>query len=215
MPHAFIIEPMRWLPLLIVLASLRADARPARLDDDYYKPAPVCRQANWQKFARCQFKNMKLAVIHDLPAAKLVGYESNYARGSQRLELYLLSSGSWVKSSFYAETNQNSELLGFQSVTGEAYRLDVGFAQSTWVTLDEVGTRPAILRRSYTYVCSIAKACRTVQTSCDVPVHGKAVASFRGVPKWDGNELRVSGVAQNTNRYCPAPPNLVAPDEVQ
>jgi hypothetical protein len=205
---------MRWLPLLIVLASLRADARPARLDDDYYKPEPVCRGATWQKFARCQFKKMKFELVHDLPAAKLVSYDVTYARGSKRLELFLLAGGTWVKSSFYAETNASSELLSFQAVTGEAYRLDVGFASSTWVTLDEVSTRPALLRRSYTYVCSAAKACRTVQTSCDVLVHGKAVASFRGVPQWNGNELRVSGIAQNTNRYCAPPPNLLAPDEV-
>jgi hypothetical protein len=204
---------MRWLPVLIVLVSLRADARPARLDDDYYKPQPTCpRVANWTKYARCQFKTLKLELLHDLPAAKLVSYETNYARGSRRLELYLLSRGVWIKTGFYGETNASSELLGFQRMSGDAYRIDIGFASASWVSLDEVSTRPAMLRRAFTYVCTAA-SCRTVQTSCDVLVHGKAVASFRGVPKWDGNELRVSGVAQNTNRYCMPAPNLVPPEE--
>jgi hypothetical protein len=206
---------MRWLPVLIVLASMRADARPARLEDDYYKPEPTCpRGASWQKFARCQFKKLKFELVQDLPAAKLVSYELTYVKGSKRLELYLLSGGAWIKSGFYAEANASSELLAFQPVSGDAYRIDVGFASATWVSLDEVSSRPAILRRSYTYVCNLANACRTVQTSCDVLVHGKAVASFRGVPKWDGHDLRLGGVAQNTNRYCPSPPSLVPPEEL-
>jgi hypothetical protein len=156
---------------------------------------------------------MKFELVEDLPAAKLVAYEASYARGSKRIELYLLTSGGWIKSGFYAEMNASSELLRFQPVTSDAYQIDVGFASPTWVTLDEVSTRPAMLRRAYTYVCT-ANDCHTVQTSCDVLVHGKAVASFRGVAKWNGSELRLSGIAQNTNRYCGAPANLSAPDEV-
>jgi hypothetical protein len=206
---------MRWLPLLIVLASLRADARPARLDHDFYKPEPPCpRIASWTKFARCKLKNTKFELVHDLPAAKLVSYEINYARGTRRLELYLLANGAWLKSSFYAEVIlANSELLGFQALTGNAYRIDVGYATSTSVTLDQVTTRPALLRRQYTYVCNATSNCRTVQTACDVLVHGKAVASFRFEPSWNGSELKLTGIAQNTNRYCPAPPGLQPPEE--
>jgi hypothetical protein len=207
---------MRWLPLLIVLGSLRADAHPARFEDDYYKPQPVCPPAaSWSKFAACAFKKTKIEILQDLPAAKLIAYEPGYAKGSKRLELYLLAGKAWVKSGFYSETNASTELLAFAPLGGDAYRIDVGFASATWVSLDEVGSRPAILRRSYTYACTATNGCRTVQTSCDVLVHGKAVATFRGVPKWDGRELRVRGIAQNTNRYCAAPPNLVPPDEVQ
>jgi hypothetical protein len=204
---------VRWLPLLIVLASLRADAHPVRFDDDYYKPPPACpRQANWDKFARCQLKKTKFQVLHDLPAAKLIGYDLDQTRGSKRLELYVLSGGTWIKSGFYADTNPSSELLDFAAVTGNAYRIELGYASSTWVTLDEVSSKPAMLRRTYTYVCTAT--CRSVQTSCDVLVHGKAVASFRGVATWNGSELKLSGVAQNTNRYCGAPANLLPPDEV-
>jgi hypothetical protein len=207
---------MRWLLPLIVLASFRADAHPARFDDDYYKPPPVCKpSASWPKYARCQFKKLKVDLLQDLPTVKLVTYELDYARGSKRLELYFLVGKSWTKSSLYAETNASNELIGFQALGGDAYRIDLGFAQQTWVTLDEVGSRPAILRRSYAYVCTPTSGCRAVQLSCDVLVHGKALASFRGVAKWDGRELRVKGATQNTNRYCAAPPNLVPPDEAQ
>lgn len=203
---------MRWLPLLIVLACPRAEARPARLGE-YYQPPPGCGATpSWPKFARCQFAKTKFELVHDLPTAKLVSSDS-YARGNKQLALYLLVNGKWTKSGFYAETNATNELLGFQALGKNAFRIDLGFASSTWVTLDEVSARPAILRRLLVYVCS-PNGCRTVQTSCDVLVHGKAVASFRGVAKWDGRELRVAGVAQNTNRYCAVPQNLVPPDEV-
>jgi len=204
---------MRVLAALIVFASLRADAHPVRDFDDYYKPPPTCpRTGSWAKLARCQFKEVnELRVLQDLPAAKLVSYvPKGYAAGTKRLELYVLSKGSWTKTGFYAETNPQSELLGFESVNAETYRLDMGYAAATWVTLDEVNTRPALLRRRFTYYCSVTNGCRSVLSSCDVLVHGKAVAMFKGTVKWTrGNDFEIRGDASATNRYCTKPPNLI------
>lgn len=208
---------MRWLATLSVLATVMAfelaHARPARFDDDTeYKRTAACpRTAVWNKFARCQLKTVKYEVVHDLPAAKLIRYDLSYARGSKRLELYILANQAWSKSSLYAETNASTELLGFASVSSGAYRVDIGVAQQTWVSLDMFGSRPGMIRRTFTHVCTPSNGCRSVQTSCDLLVRGKALATFRGEAKWDGSTLRVSGVAQNTNRYCAAPPNLIEP----
>jgi hypothetical protein len=207
---------MRWLPLLVVLASLRADARPVRRDldfDDEYRPPPKCAAtSSWSKFARCQLKTVKFELLHDLPTAKLVAYELSPARASKRLELYVLSANAWIKSSFYSETNATSELLAFQTLAPDTYRLDVGHASSTWVTLDEVSQRPAQLRRQFTYVCSATIGCRQALTSCEVLVYGKAVASFRAEPIWDGRTLKLRGDVRNTNRYCAAPRGMLVED---
>lgn len=209
---------MRWLATLTVLATAmageRADARPARFDDDDYKRTACPRSASWDKVARCQLKGLKYELVHDLPAAKLVRYDVAYARDSKRLELYILADQAWIKSSLYVDTSPSNELLGFAATKDGAYRLDVGIAQQTWVSLDTFGSRPGMIRRTFTHVCTATHGCRSVQTSCDLLVRGKAIATFRGVAHWDGTTLRVSGVAQNTNRYCAAPPNLIEPEAV-
>jgi hypothetical protein len=211
---------MRWLAILTVLAtatataSKPADARPARFDDDDYRRTACPRSASWDKVARCQLKGVKYELVHDLAAAKLVSYELAYARGSKRLELYILADQAWIKSALYIETNPSNELLGFAPTSGGAYRIDIGIAQQTWVSLDTFGSRPGMIRRTFTHVCTATHGCRSVQTSCDLLVRGRAIATFRGVAKWDGSTLRVSGVAQNTNRYCAAPPNLIEPEAV-
>ncbi|HEY5946870.1 MAG TPA: hypothetical protein VIV40_15310, partial [Kofleriaceae bacterium] len=107
---------MRWLVLMIVVASLPAHAHPVRIDRDFYKPEPACpRTASWAKLARCQFKTLKIELLQDLPTAKLVAYQApGYERGTKHLELYLLANGAWVKSGFYADTNAQSELLAFK-----------------------------------------------------------------------------------------------------
>lgn len=210
------IGPMRWLPLVIVLASLHADAKPRRVDrDDGYKPVHVCRrEASWKKFAACQLRGARFEMLQDLPEVKLLAVAlPGHSRRGNRLELYVLSAGAWAKLAFYAETNATSELLGFHELTNDAYRLDVGSANHTWVSLDQLSSRPAILKRQLTYVCSLGGGCRSVVTGCEVIVHGKAVALFRGEAQWDGNGLKVRGDARNTNRYCVKPPHMIDTSE--
>jgi hypothetical protein len=207
---------MRWFAILVVLASLRADARPRRIDRaDDYRPPPVCRgEARWKKFAACQLRNATFEVIRDLPKAKLVAVElPAHSRGGKRLELYVLGTRGWLKgSSFYAETT-TSELLAFHELANDTFRLDVGSAHHTWVSLDQTSSRPAVLKRQVTFLCSSDGVCRSVVTGCEVIVHGKAVALFRGVPQWEGASLTIRGDARSTNRYCPKPPALIDTSE--
>lgn len=200
----------------VLAGALRADAKPARprhdFDlDDRYKPPPVCKPtSDWSKFSRCFLARAAFELVKDLPAAKLVAVDPG-TRGTKRLELYVLANKAWMKTSFYAETTPTIELLAFVVLADATYRLDMGHANASWVTLDEVGTRPALLRRTFTYVCSAA-TCRQVLTGCEVLVHGKAVASFRGEPIWDGRMLKLRADTRNTNRYCTVPRSILVED---
>jgi hypothetical protein len=211
---------MRWLAILIVVASVRADARPRRpLVDGDYQPPPACpRTASWAKFSRCQLKPWKsTTVLYDLTSAKLVALEpANDTRDTRQLRLFLLKSApvpEWVQSSFYAETNVYTELLAFEARPDDTYRIEMGYAQSSWVTLDEIGSRPAVLRRQFTYFCTPSVSCRYAMVACDVLVNGKAVSTFRGTATWDGSAIAIHGDSRSTNRYCSKPPGVIEPLE--
>jgi hypothetical protein len=215
-------QPMRVLAAALILlatatAFAKKPARPRFDDDDYYyKPAPQCpKTGTWAKLQKCQFREATdVQLLRDLPTAKLVAYAPRgYTAGMKRLELYLLANGAWTKSGFYAETSPSAELIAFEVVAGDVFRLDMGYASSTWVTLDEMNTRPAMLRRRYTYFCSMTHGCRSVLSACDVLVHGKAVSTFHGDVKWTGTQLEIRGDGRGTNRYCTKPPNLIEASE--
>ncbi|HEY5925469.1 MAG TPA: hypothetical protein VIV11_27480 [Kofleriaceae bacterium] len=231
---AFIIGLMRWLAILLVLVSVPADARPVsrpdwegvkkdalkRRDrlyrDGYYKLPKPCKQtSSWDKYAKCQLKHAKnIEVLHQRDNVKLIAWRQDGVQPDmqrRQLELHFRNSAGWFRAGFHAETNATTELLGFSTFSSDRYRIDMGYASTTWVTLDEVNSRPARLRRQFTYLCSATAGCATVQVGCEVLVRGKAVASFRGVPVWDNNAIKIRGDATNTNRYCPKPPNWIAP----
>lgn len=203
---------MRWLPVLLVLVSLKADARPVRpVDlDDLHRTPPRCPATNsWQRFTRCQLKHLTFELLRDLPAAKLIAVGGSGGSARKRLTLFLLAGTQWVESSFRGDVTATSELLAFTKLASDTYRVDVGHASPTWVTLDEVTQRPAVLRRAVTHVCVATSGCRQTVTACEVLVNGKAIAGYRGEPVWDGNSLKLRADVRNTNRYCIAPRNLV------
>ena len=220
---------MRVLVALLVLASFRADARPVGRDDDrlrqrdwqdrYKKlklPKPCKQTSSWTRYAKCQLKYAKnIEVLHQRDGVKLiawaqpgVGFETR-----RQLELHFRNSSGWFNSGFYSETNPTTELLGFSTFNSDRYRIDMGYVSTTWVALDEGSSRPAQLRRQFAYICSATSGCQSVQVRCDVLVHGKAVATFRGEPVWEGNAIKIRGDASNTNRYCPKPSNWIPPAE--
>lgn len=215
---------MRWFvvaALALVVAPRTGDTHPIRIDRDSRlrppprrPPRPPCpRTRVWSTFARCVYKGQKHRVIAGAPGAKLVAIDAGYGSEARRLELYLLAKDTWVRSNFYAETSSVTELLGFSPQAGASYRIDLGYTTATWVTLDEVSTQPALIRRLYTYVCSTNGTCGSAIIGCDVLVRGRAVATFRGEPRWDGHVLQIRGDGRNTNRYCARPPNLVDTSE--
>jgi len=209
---------MRWLAaLLVVVSSQAADARPARPPrfdkDDFTKqlPKPCPRTNSWTKYASCELKYaQQLQLVHDLPAAKLIAYTENGDRTARRrVELHVMHDGGWVRTAFSGETNQNSEIVKFAAVTTDTFRIDIGYATLSWVTLDDVSSQPAMVRRQYAHFCSVTSGCRSVNVSCDVLVHGRAVSTFRAVAKLEGNKLELVGDGRATNRYCVKPPNLI------
>jgi hypothetical protein len=191
---------VRW-PVLFVLLGLLDSAAAA---------ADCTRSPAWEKFAACQFRARKHEVVQDLPNAKLVAFDASRPdRVSTELALYVHTGGAWVDVGFRAQLNGTNELLGIEVIAPDTYKLVLGYATPSWVTVDEVTNRPALLRRTFTYVCEPIKRCLQTMTSCEVLVHGKAVASFRGEAIWNGRSLRLRADTRNTNRYCAAPHNLV------
>src|SRR5687767_11698211 len=203
---------MRWLALAIVLATLRADARPVRddvfLDDDVFDerfvpsrlkrrpptkprkpPPPPCKPTtSFKQFMGCQFKGWDLDILHDLPTTKLLTMRAPGEHARKQLALYILVSKNWIRAGVYAELNDSTELLSFKQIDA-AYRVDLGFASHTWVTVDDITSRPALLKRTHTYICDMQNAaCRSVQSSCDVLVRGRTIATFRGTVKWNGKD---------------------------
>ena len=219
---------MRWLALAIVLASLRADARPPRHDDDFFDgsdrflpsrlkgkkprppkpPPPPCKPtASFDKFMRCNFASWKYELVQDLPGAKLIAMTvAVQPRMRKQLAMYVLvNKTNWQQVGLHLELNDTSELLSFKQLGG-AYRIDLGFANPQWITVDEFTSHPAIVKRTYTYICDQNAACRSVQSSCDVLVRGKVHATFRGTVVWNGKDLKLRGDDRFTNRYCTKPP---------
>lgn len=209
---------MRWFvvaALALVLAPRTGDTHPVRIDRELRRPLqPPCpRTRSWTTFSRCIFKGQQHRVIAGASGAKLVSLDAGDSPEVRRLELYLLAKDTWVRSNFYVETSTTAELIGFSPLPDASYRIDMGYTTATWVTLDEVGAQPALIRRLYTYVCSADRGCGSAMIGCDVLVRGRAVATFRGEPRWDGNVLQIRGDGRNTNRYCTRPGNLVDTSE--
>ena len=191
---------MRWSVLFVLLGLL----------DPAAAAADCTRSPTWEKFARCHFRDRKHEVVKDLPSAKLVAFDAGRPdRVSTQLSLYVLSRGVWSDVGFHAQLNGTNELLGIEVIAPDTYKLLLGYATPSWVTVDEVTNRPALLRRTFTYVCEPIRRCLQTMTSCEVLVHGKAVASFRGEAIWNGLSLRLRADTRNTNRYCAPPHNLV------
>jgi hypothetical protein len=172
-------------------------------------PPPCPRTASWQKYARCELKGEKLQLLDDRRTVKLVAYTpAGQPRETRYVQLIFLTNGAWMNSGFFTQTNTNSDLVSFKQV-GDRYRLDLGYSNATWVTTDEISTRPAVVKGVYTYFCSPTNGCASALTACDVLVHGKAIATFRATAAWNGNTLELRGDGRATNRYCQRPPNLI------
>lgn len=202
-------------PLLVVLAfalaSGRAEARPRNdfVDEERVSARRCPATSSWRAFAGCQLEKLKFELVTDLPAAKLIAFDPGYSRPTKRLALYLLGDKGWVATALSVDLGETSEMLSSSPLQDGAHRIDIGHAVPIWVTLDETSQRPALLRRRITHVCNVNIGCPQVQTSCELLVHGKVIASYRGTPRWDGRTLKVRGDLRNTNRHCTLPAHLL------
>jgi hypothetical protein len=191
---------VRW-PLPFVLLGLLDPAAAA---------ADCTRSPTWDKLVRCQIGARKHEIVKDMPDAKLVSFDTSRPdRPSQQLALYAFSGGTWSHVGFHVELNATNELLDVQRIAPATVKVVLGYSTPSWITVDEVTNRPALLRRTFTYVCQPTRLCLQTLTSCEVLVHGKTIASFRGEAIWNGLSLRLRADTRNTNRYCTPPHNLV------
>ncbi len=154
-----------------------------------------------------------MAIVREVDGAKLVALHDGSATDST-LGLYVLERGRWTRQAFYASASANSELLAFERTTEPGYRMDVGMVTPTSVRLDDVSPTKVVLRRVLTTECRPQKGCRTVISSCDVYVDGKAYWFFHGRVAWkkDG-VVKVAGDTRFAGALCTPPRTLIAPVE--
>lgn len=204
---------MRWslAALVLALASGVAHARPVPSDakSKTVMKARCPATTSWRAFTRCQLGKRKFDLVADLPTAKLISLPLQGARSFRLLALYLLAEQGWVSTSFSADIDDRSEVLAVTPLPDGAHRVDIGTSSPLWVTLDGITQRPAVLRRRMVHVCKVNGGCSRAQASCEVLVHGKAIESYRTMPIWDGQTLRLRGDVENTNRYCTPPRGMM------
>jgi hypothetical protein len=203
--------------LLLVLGSAAVDAHPVsgrELRDPFTnQPSSPCEASKaWSKVTACHTRQgTTVSVLYELEGAKLVSLRYP-SREDATLHLYLLDNGIWHRQSFYAATNANSELLSFKPTDRAGYRLDVGMTNPTSVMIDEVSPTKALLKRILTTECRRGVGCRTLVTSCDVLVDGRAYWSFRGTVVWsEGNAVKIAGDTRFSGKLCTPARTVLAP----
>lgn len=205
--------------LLVVVGMATAHAQPARqrsdeLKDPFVRISPCDASKVWAKVTSCLTRQgHKVAVLHETETAKLLALRGDRTTDAT-LGLYLLERGRWTRQGFYASTNSNTELLAFNPTEQAGYRIDVGSAVSTSVQLEGGSPMKAILRRVFTTECRTGRGCRTITTSCDVLVDGKALWAFRGRMIWTATgAVKVAGDTRIAGRHCTPPKTVIALDE--
>ncbi|NVB81416.1 MAG: hypothetical protein HOV81_23675 [Kofleriaceae bacterium] len=213
---------MRALGLLLVVVGMAtAHARPVRsgeLKNPFEKERVSACDASkvWVKVTSCLARQgYKISVLHEVDGARLVALRWDKATEAT-LGLFLLERGTWTRQGFYATTNASNELLSFKRA-GDAYRMDVGSSVSTTVQLEDGFPKQGTLRRIFTTECRTGRGCRTITTSCDVLVDGKALWAFHGRMIWNGTgAVKVAGDTRFAGKLCAPPKTLLAPfDEAQ
>lgn len=205
--------------LLLVVGTATAHAHPVGMLKDPFGPrydASCDVSKTWTKVTACLARQgQRVSIVREVDGAKLVALRYGSATDAT-LGLYLLEGGRWTRQAFYASSNATSELLAFRKTTERGYRMDVGTVLSTSVQLDDVSPTKAVMRRVLTTECRPQKGCRTVITSCDVYVEGKAYWFFHGQPAWKSDgAVRVAGDTRFAGTLCMPPRTMIAPlDEV-
>jgi hypothetical protein len=201
--------------VLVVVGMATAHAHPVRIDglnDPFARTSPCEVSKVWSKVTSCLARQgYKISVLHETDDAKLVALRGDRATDAT-LGLYMFQHGAWTRQGFYASTNANTELLAFERSDKAGYRMDIGTTMSTNVQVEEGVPRPAILRRIFTTECRTRGGCRTIFTSCDVLVDGRAFWAFRGRLIWAGNgQVRVAGDTRIAGMLCTPPKSLISP----
>lgn len=202
---------------IVMLVASVAGASPM-LDDDFIEsPMPMRKRVfscpsntSWQKLQHCLETRDKVVILYDFANAKLIRLHGRIT-AQPSLFLYMRVDNQWTRTSFYGDLGPSGELLSVTSLRDNAYRIEMGVAYPSSVSLDDVTTVPALLRRKTTYMCTARGQCHAAITMCELSVRGKAYWTFRGKPVWDGKLLRVAGDTTNAGPQCEMPPSMLAP----
>lgn len=194
------------VPIVLALVA-QAGAMPVDLDEmPARRPHMFTCPPNtdWNKLQRCMQSKDKVVILRDLPSAKLVR-RFGKATASPTISLYMRVDGTWNVTTFSWSALDGNEVTALTMLSDGALQLEATATMPTSVILDGVVPLPALLRRKYTTICTARAECNSVQTSCDMWIHGKAYWWFRGKAMWDGQLLRVDGDATNAGSYCEVP----------
>lgn len=192
--------------LLLALAAIASALGTADARRVVHMPtlAELCPgNAEWSKVTACMKRNgAGFEVVRDDARVKLVHVtaQPRYAG------FYLFTYGKTWQLRGQLATYVEHDLLRFERVTfgpHAGYRIDAGLAVSTALSLDGETNLPAKLRQQLTLVCFDDRAgCVQMFTACDLLVHGKAYAAFRGKLVYSDRQLKVVGDRRNTGAYC-------------
>jgi hypothetical protein len=169
------------------------------------QPLACGRHQSWDAFTRCAFPKRRVEVAQDFGNGKLVRFPDHLRQDIATLGLYVRRDGVWSQTGFHATINASTELLGAQAVAPDTYRVDMGFVSRMAVTIDQISTRAAIIRRRFSYVCPPARSCQQVVSHCELLVNGKMIAGYRGDVVWNGSAFVLRADVRAQNRYCPPP----------
>ncbi|HEY5925468.1 MAG TPA: hypothetical protein VIV11_27475 [Kofleriaceae bacterium] len=198
---------------MIVIALLLASVSPASSRRVVHIPTigELCPgSAEWDKVATCIRRQSPFKLARDEVGVKLV----QIAEGSRFAGLYIYTLDKQWKLQGEMRLYQAHDLLQFERVTmgkRTGFRLDVGTAMPSAISVDGETSMPAVFRYKLTSLCFVNSYCMQMNTACDVLVRGKAMYSFRGEVVHEGGKIKVVGDRSNTGAYCQQP-ELVGSD---
>jgi hypothetical protein len=159
----------------------------------------------WAKVAACIKRLGEFKLVRDEERVKVIVIPE----GTRFAGLYLYSQTKQWTLRGELPRYKPTDIFGFARVrfgAHDGYRLDIGMASPTTFSADgESASASAVFRQTVTLLCfDDQPACIETMTACDLLVHGKAYASFRGKLVYADRQLRVVGDRRNAGAYCPA-----------
>jgi hypothetical protein len=169
---------------------------------------------SWDRVAQCIRRQSSFQLERDAAAIKVVNIAPGMAGRHSLSGIYVYRFDKKWTLHGVLRVYQPRELLRFERITFGAhtgYRLDVGITTNMPFSFDDETMIPGVLRQQLTLLCFDEGGCQQIVTACDLLVHGKAYASFRGTLRYVERQLRVVGDRRHAGAMC-AQPELVLTD---
>lgn len=205
----------------ILGTAVAADARRRREFDPGDFPVEPCGSGKtWPIVKKCLDKTGSIEIIHQTDKTRTITITPKHStNGSgKRVLLYAQNATGWSRTSLsmFPATSADLRVDKFTVPTGDAVRVDMVSTSRTSFTLTPSTTSVrGVLRRTFTTVCIPGNwECRTLMTSCEAYVRGKAYWSFHGELVWHASlGLRMRGGRTAAGGLCkPSESLMVDPD---